>query len=140
MRISDWSSDVCSSDLFDRFAIGRGGVADAPAHAARRRAVFGGEIGRRRFGFVIGDQVDPALTPQLDVLRAVARDQRETHRFEHRLENALFGRRKFRSEEHTSELQSLMRNSYAVFCLKKNKTANTQLDHIHNKIEYKRYQ
>src|SRR3546814_6892662 len=52
MRISDWSSDVCSSDL-------------------------------------------PALTPQLDVLRAVARDQRETHRFEHRLENALFGRRKF---------------------------------------------
>src|SRR3546814_3677479 len=32
-----------------------------------------------------------------------------------------------RSEEHTSELQSLMRNSYAVFCLKKNKLVN---DHI----------
>src|SRR3546814_3399444 len=31
-----------------------------------------------------------------------------------------------RSEEHTSELQSLMRNSYAVFCLKKKKTTNTQ--------------
>src|SRR3546814_1509019 len=33
----------------------------------------------------------------------------------------LFPRRDFRSEEHTSELQSLMRNSYAVFCLKKKK-------------------
>src|SRR3546814_4647513 len=32
---------------------------------------------------------------------------------------------KTRSEEHTSELQSLMRNSYAVFCLKKKKTKNT---------------
>src|SRR3546814_3430428 len=31
-------------------------------------------------------------------------------------------RRRFRSEEHTSELQSLMRTSYAVFCLKKKKT------------------
>src|SRR3546814_6357631 len=34
-----------------------------------------------------------------------------------------------RSEEHTSELQSLMRNSYAVFCLKKNKQTRTQLQH-----------
>jgi hypothetical protein len=80
---------------FDGFAIGLGGVADAPAHAARRRAVLGGEIGRGRFGFVIGDQVDPALAPQLDVLRAVARDEREAHRFEHGFENALLRRRKF---------------------------------------------
>src|SRR3546814_4085580 len=35
--------------------------------------------------------------------------------------------RKVRSEEHTSELQSLMRNSYAVFCLKKKKTKNKEL-------------
>src|SRR3546814_7943303 len=40
--------------------------------------------------------------------------QRELHR-------ALFGREQSRSEEHTSELQSLMRISYAVFCLKKKK-------------------
>src|SRR3546814_9235087 len=33
-----------------------------------------------------------------------------------------------RSEEHTSELQSLMRNSYAVFCLKKQKTKQTELN------------
>src|SRR3546814_1639861 len=36
------------------------------------------------------------------------------------------GRRKIRSEEHTSELQSLMRISYAVFCLKKKKQKNTK--------------
>src|SRR3546814_7741690 len=38
-----------------------------------------------------------------------------------------------RSEEHTSELQSLMRNSYAVFCLKKKTTTNAN---IHNRIHY----
>src|SRR3546814_4052184 len=38
----------------------------------------------------------------------------------------LLGRQ--RSEEHTSELQSLMRNSYAVFCLKKKKTSNKKTD------------
>src|SRR3546814_7900951 len=47
------------------------------------------------------------------------------------------GRRCARSEEHTSELQSLMRISYAVFCLKKKNTPNTQSDtykeHINNK-------
>src|SRR3546814_4063442 len=37
-----------------------------------------------------------------------------------------------RSEEHTSELQSLMRISYAVFCLKQKKTSTAQLSHQHN--------
>src|SRR3546814_1149807 len=37
-----------------------------------------------------------------------------------------------RSEEHTSELQSLMRISYAVFCLKKKKTQNTKNQQLHN--------
>src|SRR3546814_1273547 len=37
-----------------------------------------------------------------------------------------------RSEEHTSELQSLMRNSYAVFCLKKKKKLNTNIHNTHN--------
>src|SRR3546814_3094572 len=60
---------------------------------------------------------DQAVARQVDVdalqimlARAAHRDVGETH-----------GRR---SEEHTSELQSLMRNSYAVFCLKKKKTTN----------------
>src|SRR3546814_10276722 len=38
---------------------------------------------------------------------------------------------KIRSEEHTSELQSLMRNSYAVFCLQKKRKTKTQLKHMH---------
>src|SRR3546814_4865486 len=44
------------------------------------------------------------------------------------LQALIVGREKspYRSEEHTSELQSLMRNSYAVFCLKKKKTQNTR--------------
>src|SRR3546814_13491135 len=41
-------------------------------------------------------------------------------------------RRSRRSEEHTSELQSLMRNSYAVFCLKKKKNEKNQQDTEHN--------
>src|SRR3546814_10522518 len=40
----------------------------------------------------------------------------------HRVQPAQAGAEEDRSEEHTSELQSLMRNSYAVFCLKKKKT------------------
>src|SRR3546814_10529006 len=44
-------------------------------------------------------------------------------------------RRRSRSEEHTSELQSLMRISYAVFCLKKKKSINTQLHkHTYQKL------
>src|SRR3546814_3870088 len=39
----------------------------------------------------------------------------------------------WRSEEHTSELQSLMRISYAVFCLKKKKTIQTELKHLYTK-------
>src|SRR3546814_7672357 len=89
MRISDWSSDVCSSDLIDaldivarharaldrrlhrgRAKVGRARVRQAALHTAHWRA----GIGKKDDG---------------------------------------------RSEEHTSELQSLMRISYAVFCLKK---------------------
>src|SRR3546814_9314249 len=41
-------------------------------------------------------------------------------------------RQRYRSEEHTSELQSLMRNSYAVFCLKKKKNNKTNTKAYHN--------
>src|SRR3546814_1429386 len=51
--------------------------------------------------------------------------RRRRHRHRHRILEELFGKR---SEEHTSELQSLMRISYAVFCLKKKKTKH----HTHN--------
>src|SRR3546814_4207302 len=46
-----------------------------------------------------------------------------------------YSRADHRSEEHTSELQSLMRNSYAVFCLKKKKKQDRRVTSCHNKIK-----
>src|SRR3546814_4515299 len=70
--------------------------------------------------------------------RSAARHRRPASRVAVRADNrrpAARGRRpgKWRSEEHTSELQSLMRNSYAVFCLKKKKKSTP------NKIIYRNY-
>src|SRR3546814_4210139 len=113
MRISDWSSDVCSSDLGEseptdgpgnRFHCRFGGRGDLPGHALhygvgvyRTKGRRGGDYaaagndGHWRSALVRGDRhcCGPA------------------------------GGRRSRSEEHTSELQSLMRISYSVFCLKK---------------------
>src|SRR3546814_9519558 len=90
MRISDWSSDVCSSDLYDDEAEHEGADITELRHddagGARKSA--------------IGDEERH--------LHEVGLGMRQ---MEHRLE--------LRSEEHTSELQSLMRISYAVFFLKK---------------------
>src|SRR3546814_7738279 len=135
MRISDWSSDVCSSDLTagDRVAADRrtGRVA-----RARRRDVV--ETGRNDVTRKRGAQ----HVVDLDVIiikRQV--EARQEVRLEHHAERPGIGRFGLqvqvtargdvrlcrgrigddRSEEHTSELQSLMRNSYAVFCLKKKK-------------------
>src|SRR3546814_9747896 len=101
MRISDWSSDMCSSDLghMKAHGIGSGGlIVRGPREDAR-----GGVEARTR-----GKAVDP-IGERVEI--GVDRDQLE-------LERLTFGTR---SEEHTSELQSLMRISYAVFCLKKKK-------------------
>src|SRR3546814_3975907 len=101
MRISDWSSDVCSSDL-DRVRIG---VLRQPARAAAIdiAATVGAE------GLDLHD-----LGPEKFPRRGLHRILRPSGK---------------RSEEHTSELQSLMRISYAVFCLKKKKTKNNELSH-----------
>src|SRR3546814_7253703 len=113
MRISDWSSDVCSSDLPVRHAP-RGIRAPSPRHRDRPQAP---RSSRRRpdAGDLAGDD-RMTMRTGLDHLPAVKR--RELERVA----------RVLRSEEHTSELQSLMRISYAVFCLKKknkhNKTKN----------------
>src|SRR3546814_6728785 len=114
MRISDWSSDVCSSDLLD-LAVEMAAVAH-DRHRLHRSHMFG------------GDDVGVAGRGAKDVgagHRLVHGDDLEPlHR---RLQRA---DRVDRSEEHTSELQSLMRISYAVFCLKKkkkNQTTNTML-------------
>src|SRR3546814_10898799 len=109
MRISDWSSDVCSSDLDQELKSGPPATASRMAGLDRRHARprprgyplqccprlarcrrHGGEHHQRPYG-----QVSRPAFAALDEAG--------------------------RSEEHTSELQSLMRISYAVFCLKKKK-------------------
>src|SRR3546814_2918049 len=115
MRISDWSSDVCSSDL-DRFvrAHPRIGAAQAFDDHAPQRAAAVGLQRRRRLREQHRQQAEP-LQPEEALLRVAGQEQLQAL-----LEQP--GRRRVRSEEHTSELQSLMRISYAVFCLKKKKT------------------
>src|SRR3546814_1669465 len=119
VRISDWSSDVCSSDLpVDRAAAGRAGGGDRrPPRPAdeidRGRARLVADEGDRGVHVLqrlrgIGDGRARPITAILGVPRtAVATDVERPD--------------VARSEEHTSELQSLMRISYAVFCLKKKK-------------------
>src|SRR3546814_1829907 len=103
MRISDWSSDVCSSDLR---ALGEHPEEDAGG--GRGEGVDQSEAGRT-IGFErrSGVEAEPAHPQEAGA------DQRHGQRV--RRHDVLL----IRSEEHTSELQSLMRISYAVFCLKK---------------------
>src|SRR3546814_7198537 len=122
MRISDWSSDVCSSDLA---RVGcRPGEADMGRieDLHRRRLALDQQLLRQAARVdlhVVGDVLPPEAkvlgSEGLTVGPAVAGAQGEG-------EDALLLHRdalQDRSEEHTSELQSLMRISYAVFCLKK---------------------
>src|SRR3546814_17729191 len=179
MRISDWSSDVCSSDLKTREAARRLTTGKTYGH------FIGGEWVGSNSGETItlknpatgadlayiqsGNAIDvnraveaaarafpiwarsPAVQRQM-VLRAIAQRIRErlfdyamletlnhgkpiTDAVHNDIPGALgmfeyFAGHTFhsygnRSEEHTSELQSLMRISYAVFCLQKKKTTNT---------------
>src|SRR3546814_6581819 len=83
LRISDWSSDVCSSDLLYR----QSGI--EPALTKFREGAFSGSDRQAMAHGPRGADIDPSIKKYI------------------------------RSEEHTSELQSLMRISYAVFCLKK---------------------
>src|SRR3546814_3166861 len=94
VRISDWSSDVCSSDL--------------PSKPSSRRLTT---LRWRSFmGWPATDSQNRALRMTLARMTSAPSKARSRQPMNHN-----------RSEEHTSELQSLMRNSYAVFCLKKKK-------------------
>src|SRR3546814_6675436 len=119
MRISDWSSDVCSSDL--RIGeLSRG-------YATDRKGLLP-SASRRRRDLESRDGIEEVTQARLIVGgkrgRAEHRDRRRD--VLHPLLALLRGHDNFgRSEEHTSELQSIMRNSYAVFCLKKKKKTTT---------------
>src|SRR3546814_7030927 len=121
MRISDWSSDVCSSDLPRRSPRRDGGLARPVVEAAARLFadparldILDEQRGGAEFG-VAGAAVEDAD----DFEAGVEADEIGQRDRSHRMVEAEAAR----SEEHTSELQSLMRISYAVFCLKK-KTNN----------------
>src|SRR3546814_8419458 len=100
MRISDWSSDVCASDL-SRPCRRRGSCRRVPGRGPRQ--------GRGRA------RGRPARRSAAGVCSCAEHSQ---DRLDLRWPGCS------RSEEHTSELQSLMRISYAVFCLKKKKQHN----------------
>src|SRR3546814_10130565 len=107
MRISDWSSDVCSSDLFQPVPYGRKIIA---VPGALRK------IDRPCPSYRIAPCV-PGQESDLGRRQAIANDimQKEIVEFV----RAHLAFRALRSEENKSELQSLMRTSYAVFRLKK---------------------
>src|SRR3546814_9527103 len=114
MRISDWSSDVCSSDLPKAIAILRYGVIEAPFHQPQRSLPACHRSDRDAVPSGVHTQSHHRSNAwNKDYLKVwwIEASRSQTTRFE----NAL------RSEEHTSELQSLMRISYAVFCLQKKK-------------------
>src|SRR3546814_5980381 len=146
MRISDWSSDVCSADLVQRGRLHRrddrvGGVAFQLAAAAAQNDAPAARCG------VVGDGGVAVAAPVAQGVAGAGRDEqrrdavarpllaRPGARFvrhrqvpgdgvllqSQRLAKAADGVEYVdpRSEEHTSELQSLMRISYAVFCLTK---------------------
>src|SRR3546814_7744387 len=113
MRISDWSSDVCSSDL---------GGGEPHPRPARPRARFRPAVAARRDGETLARRT---------LLARLCAHHRPAHGRLFRADPVLLlypemdseDRRRYgvRSEEHTSELQSLMRISYAVFCLQHTK-------------------
>src|SRR3546814_6111136 len=132
MRSSDWSADVCSSDLADRMQARRLNFLDE----------FNGDITRFK-----GEKILPSRLHQVGIAKTEPGDENnqdisslvgkvdirklenlsqhdpDAYSYSGGLNRANQGLLEFvemfRSEEHTSELQSLMRISYAAFCLKK---------------------
>src|SRR3546814_7336239 len=104
MRISDWSSDVCSSDLLQPFCITFRASRNSASRHFRRRTRS--PLWPQRSAQAM--RANSALLPP-PVLALPSK-----------------GKLLARSEEHTSELQSLMRISYAVFCLTKKNTTHAK--------------
>src|SRR3546814_5931531 len=131
MRISDWGSDVCSSDLddiarqqrrADRRAdplgsikiIGMTELHGRVEKDSRRSAEIGEILGSRGDAETRRGSLEPIGPSVSRMLHPDATSEKRSHFAE-------------RSEEHTSELQSLMRISYAVFCLKKKTRKNNTI-------------
>src|SRR3546814_1821174 len=103
MRISDWSSDVCSSDLLQAMGNDR----------EKALALYEWNLD------LSSALIVPLQVCEVAVRNGIAEAIEHVHGANWPWNNGFI--RSLRSEEHTSELQSLMRISYAVFCLKKTK-------------------
>src|SRR3546814_6324153 len=131
MRMSDWSSDVCSSDLDSQLQTGiqaaQRAALDMDEQCKRLARMQGGLVWKALVALTIGS------------LLAAGGSGYIAWKSMHEVRRAEFGQDilqatqsgvltrcgdALRSEEHTSELQSLMRISYAVFCLKKKKSTS----------------
>src|SRR3546814_2063624 len=119
MRISDWSSDVCSSDLTVHHddlvrKLHERETDIAIAVEVPRNAPVGSRwLGEGELVVLYREEDMPAAPSRLELADLK------------------------RSEEHTSELQSLMRISYAVFCLKKKKTPNSEAYKLYSNSDFK---
>src|SRR3546814_7363050 len=144
MRMSDWSSDVCSSDLPRRVQQRReahispvghhlqplrykGAVQPLQRHHVGDRAQRDDIQQLKQIG--LGHRPEPAARPQFPY------DGRGQKKGDAHRRQMPVGRAVRRSEEQTSELQSLMRISYAVFCLKKKKESTMTRIYKHNEIK-----
>src|SRR3546814_8142724 len=117
MRISDWSSDVFSSDLFDDVA---GRFNRTLCHSDRFEQHLNVQLVATKHYLAPAEIIADRRQRLVELVREgrCHRTHRIHARYVNKLVLQLLG---LRSEEHTSELQSLMRISYAVFCLKKKK-------------------
>src|SRR3546814_1835913 len=141
MRISDWSSDVCSSDLFpmlepeEEFLLAkawrdRGDIESAhKLVTSHLRLVAKIAMGYRGYGLPVGELISEGNVGMMQAVKRFDPDK-----------GFRLSTYAMRSEEHTSELQSLMRISYAVFCLKKKTTQTlntlTTITQNNRKIHY----
>src|SRR3546814_4199253 len=107
--MSDWSSDVCCSDLDAEEVLLLGGQRVIRPHLVTHRLDEGRDTGTQRRAAQRRDRASPRAEALIGFVTSQDVD---------------------RSEEHTSELQSLMRISYAVFCLKKKKTITNKINKI----------
>src|SRR3546814_1139523 len=131
MRISDWSSDVCSSELEAASTVVLGTAADVDDAVAAAKTAF------KSFSQTTREERLELLNRIVEEYKKRAPDLAKSMASEMGAPVSFAGTAQVgagiggflgtiaRSEEHTSELQSLMRISYAVFCLKKKKNNST---------------
>src|SRR3546814_5313183 len=121
MRISDWSSDVCSSDLRRRMHRVAAEIAEEVGVLFEDRDGHAGARELEARDHARGTAADDDNRVNVSHINLRSCRAKSRHRE--------VVRSRWRSEEHTSELQSLMRISYAVFCLKKKKKKQDITNH-----------